>query len=170
MVLTRGDGRLRDHLVLTGLDKRTEPASLKDLREAPEARVSTVDLPELLLEVHAWTGLLNHWHHASEAGSRAEPLRLANVVLVDYQATLPIVGHWGQGSGTCCRRRIPVGRPERAGPPMTLRRCLIRGDVLPAVGTHCAAPCVTGGTTPGRSTCALYRPSRQDVSVPRPST
>ncbi len=28
---------------------------------------------------------------------RAETLRLANAVLVDYQATLPIVGHWGGG-------------------------------------------------------------------------
>lgn len=28
---------------------------------------------------------------------RAETLRLANAVLVDHQATLPIVGHWGGG-------------------------------------------------------------------------
>ncbi|WP_409468684.1 Tn3 family transposase [Streptomyces sp. HC307] len=137
------NGKMRDHLVLTGLDKLTEPASLKDLREAVDARIPTVDLPELLLEVHAWTGFLNHFHHVSEAGSRAEhlivslaavlvaeacnigiqamvsedepgrsrdqlfwveqnylraeTLRLANAVLVDYQATLPIVGHWGGG-------------------------------------------------------------------------
>ncbi|MGW0969979.1 Tn3 family transposase [Streptomyces sp. NPDC002516] len=68
------NGRLRDHLVLTGLDKLTEPASLKDLREAVDARIPAVDLPELLLEVHAWTGSLNHFHHVSEASSRAEYL------------------------------------------------------------------------------------------------
>lgn len=137
------NGKLRDHLVLTGLDKLTEPASLTELREVVAARIPTVDLPELLFEVHAWTGFLNHFHHASEASSRAEhlvtspaatlvaeacnigiqamdsedepghsrdqlfwveqnylraeTLRLANAVLVDYQATLPIVGHWGGG-------------------------------------------------------------------------
>ncbi|MCX5233218.1 hypothetical protein [Streptomyces sp. NBC_00233] len=50
------NGRLRDHLVLTGLDKLTEPASLKDLREAIDAHIPTVDLPKLLLEVHPGPG------------------------------------------------------------------------------------------------------------------
>ncbi|MEU5547855.1 Tn3 family transposase [Streptomyces sioyaensis] len=61
------------HLVLNGLDKLTEPAGLPTCarRSTP---ASPVDLPELLLEVHAWTGFLNHFPHVSEAGSRAEHL------------------------------------------------------------------------------------------------
>ncbi|MFJ9352206.1 Tn3 family transposase [Streptomyces sp. NPDC101237] len=42
------------------------------MREAVDVRIPTIDLPELLLEVHAWTAFLNHFHHVSEAGSRAE--------------------------------------------------------------------------------------------------
>ncbi|MFD8396610.1 Tn3 family transposase [Streptomyces sp. NPDC059680] len=79
------NGKLRDHLVLTGLDKLTEPASLRGLREAADARIPTVDLPELLLEVHAWTGFLNHFHHVAEAGSRPEYLvvSLATVLVAE---------------------------------------------------------------------------------------
>ncbi|MFJ4428838.1 hypothetical protein [Streptomyces bobili] len=67
------NGRLRDHLVLTSLDKLTEPASLTGLREAVDARIPAV-LPELLLEVHAWAWFLNHFHHVWGASSRAEYL------------------------------------------------------------------------------------------------
>ncbi|MEV0757961.1 DUF4158 domain-containing protein [Streptosporangium sp. NPDC050280] len=45
----------KDRLVLTGLERLDEPASLTALRADIDARIPVVDLPEALLEVHAWT-------------------------------------------------------------------------------------------------------------------
>ncbi|MER5326009.1 hypothetical protein [Streptosporangium roseum] len=45
----------KDRLVLTGLDRLDEPATLTALRADVDARIPVVDLPEALLEVHAWT-------------------------------------------------------------------------------------------------------------------
>ncbi|WP_331767910.1 Tn3 family transposase [Embleya sp. NBC_00896] len=67
-------GRIRDHLVLTGLDRLAEPASLIGLRDAVDALIPTADLPELLLEVHAWTGFLDHFTHVGDQNTRAEHL------------------------------------------------------------------------------------------------
>jgi hypothetical protein len=41
----------KDELVLTGLDKLEDPPSLIRLREAVNARLPRVDLPEILLEI-----------------------------------------------------------------------------------------------------------------------
>jgi hypothetical protein len=46
------DGRLH----FAALEPEPEPASLRDLREAVEAMLPRVDLPEALLEVFYWTG------------------------------------------------------------------------------------------------------------------
>ena len=66
--------RSRDRLILTGLDKLDEPPSLTRLRERVVARLPRVDLPEILLEVHAWTGFASQFTHLSESGSRVEDL------------------------------------------------------------------------------------------------
>ena len=63
-----------DELVLTGLDRLEEPASLAALREAVTARLPRVDLPELLLEIDARTGFAGAFTHASEAEARAQDL------------------------------------------------------------------------------------------------
>ncbi len=60
-----------DDLVLSALDKLEEPASLVALRAAVQARMPRLDLPELLLEVHARTGFADGFTHASEGGARA---------------------------------------------------------------------------------------------------
>ena len=54
--IERTDGQ--DRLVLTGLDKIDEPASLVELRALVQALMPRVDLPELLLEVNAWTSFV----------------------------------------------------------------------------------------------------------------
>ncbi|MGW4472485.1 Tn3 family transposase [Nonomuraea sp. NPDC004354] len=65
----------KDHLVLTGLEALDEPASLTALRADVEARMPVVDLPEVLLEVHSWTGCLDAFTHVSgEAPSRREDM------------------------------------------------------------------------------------------------
>src|SRR3954470_6426971 len=58
-------------LVLSALDKLDEPPSLVALRKAVDARMPRVDLPELLLEMHARTGFAAGFTHASEGGARA---------------------------------------------------------------------------------------------------
>jgi TnpA family transposase len=63
-----------EDLVLTGLDRLEEPASLVALRNAVTARLPRVDLPELLLEIDARTGLAGAFTHASEADARARDL------------------------------------------------------------------------------------------------
>ena len=63
-----------DDLVLTGARPLEEPASLVALRSAVVARLPRVDLPELLLEIHARTGFAGAFTHASEADARARGL------------------------------------------------------------------------------------------------
>ncbi|MBV9729408.1 MAG: Tn3 family transposase [Pseudonocardiales bacterium] len=64
----------RDHLVLTGLDRLDEPHSLAELREDVDSRIPIVDLPEALLEVHSWTGCLDHFTHVSDTTSRKDDM------------------------------------------------------------------------------------------------
>jgi len=58
-------------LVLSALDKLEEPASLVALKAAVAVRLPRVDLPELLLEMHARTGFAAKFTHASEGSARA---------------------------------------------------------------------------------------------------
>jgi TnpA family transposase len=58
-------------LVLSPLDKLDEPQSLIALKAAVAARLPRVDLPELLLEMHARTSFAAGFTHASEGGARA---------------------------------------------------------------------------------------------------
>ena len=46
-------------LVLSALDRLEEPPTLVALKDAIAARLPRVDLPELLLETHARTGLVH---------------------------------------------------------------------------------------------------------------
>ena len=61
-------------LSLSALDKLEEPPSLVALRADVAARMPRVDLPELLLEMHARTGFAAEFTHASERGARAGDL------------------------------------------------------------------------------------------------
>ncbi len=58
-------------LALSTLDKLDEPPSLVALRAAVQARMPRVDLPEILLELHARTNFASGFTHASEGGARA---------------------------------------------------------------------------------------------------
>ena len=69
---TAADGTVA--LSLSALDKLDEPASLVALRAAAAARMPRVDLPEILLEMHARTGFASEFNHASERGARAGDL------------------------------------------------------------------------------------------------
>ena len=60
----------RDTLTVTGLDKLDEPPSLLALRDQRQALLPRVDLPEVLLEIHARTGFAHELTHLSEGAAR----------------------------------------------------------------------------------------------------
>lgn len=75
----------RDTLTVTGLDKLEEPPSLITLRDQVLARLPRVDLPEVLLEIHARTGFANEFTHISEGAARVAdlPTSLCAVLLAE---------------------------------------------------------------------------------------
>jgi TnpA family transposase len=75
----------RDTLTLTGLDKLDEPPSLLTLRDQVQARLPRIDLPELLLEIHARTGFAHEFTHISEGEARVSdlPMSLCAVLLAE---------------------------------------------------------------------------------------
>jgi hypothetical protein len=67
-------GKIRLHL--SPLEAVAEPASLVALREMITRMMPRVDLPEVLLEVDAWTGYLGEFTHAAmSAGSAGSRMR-----------------------------------------------------------------------------------------------
>jgi hypothetical protein len=115
----------RDRIILTGLDRLDEPATLRELHKEVEARLPAVDLPEMVLEVDSWVPYLGDFTHVSEANSRMDDLELSMAAVltaeatnvgvepivhdgvdalsrdrlfwVDYHMRLPLVQSWGGG-------------------------------------------------------------------------
>lgn len=82
--LTEGpDGKVK--LTVTPLDALEIPGSLTRLRGQVTAMLPRVDLPEILLEVHSWTGFLNAYTHIGQSGSRMAdlPLSVAAVLIAE---------------------------------------------------------------------------------------
>ena len=75
----------RHELVLSGLDKLDEPPSLIGLKTLVAQRLPRVELPELLLEVQAWTGFASDFTHVNEHGARADdlPISVCAVLLAE---------------------------------------------------------------------------------------
>ena len=62
-------------LDISKLDRLEEPASLEELRSTLGAMIPRVDLPDLLLEIHARTGLGDEFDHVAEgSGARVTDL------------------------------------------------------------------------------------------------
>ncbi|MGW3471991.1 hypothetical protein ACWDKQ_26785 [Saccharopolyspora sp. NPDC000995] len=82
---TAGDGRVRvepgrdgrAQIRVDKLEKLDEAPSLLALRDLTEQMMPQVDLPELLLEVHARTGYLSEFTHASGGESRMDDAELS---------------------------------------------------------------------------------------------
>ncbi|WP_438388980.1 Tn3 family transposase [Actinopolyspora saharensis] len=79
------DGRAR--LRLDALDKLDEPDSLAALRECTAAMLPPVDLPELLLEIHAHTGFLSEFTHASGGQARMADAEISLAAVLVASAT-----------------------------------------------------------------------------------
>jgi TnpA family transposase len=64
----------KSELILTPLDELEEPKSLTALKEAVDALIPRIDLPELILEISARTGFTDSFTHISERVTRASDL------------------------------------------------------------------------------------------------
>ncbi|MBJ7600459.1 Tn3 family transposase [Candidatus Nephthysia bennettiae] len=74
-----------DRIQLERLGAEPEPVSLTGLRSLVTRMLPRVDLPELLLEAHDWTGYLHEFTHISGAGARIDdlPLSVAAVLVAE---------------------------------------------------------------------------------------
>lgn len=77
------DGKAK--LTVARLDALDVPESLTALRTQVAGILPQVDLPEILLEVHSWTGFLHAYTHVSGAGSRMTdlPVSVAAVLIAE---------------------------------------------------------------------------------------
>ena len=64
-----------DRIVVTPLDAVEEPPPLVELRARVEALLPEVEIADLPLQVHAWTGFLDDYTHISGAPSRLDGLK-----------------------------------------------------------------------------------------------
>ncbi len=69
------------------LEKIDEPASLIALRMAVDARLPRLDLPELILEMHARTGFADLFTRTSEGSARAEDIATSVCAVLVAEAT-----------------------------------------------------------------------------------
>jgi hypothetical protein len=83
-VVAGPNGRAR--LVVDHLDALGEPDSLVWLRAVAQAMLPRVDLPELLLEVHAWTGFLDAYPHLADVSTRTKDLAVSVAALLVAEA------------------------------------------------------------------------------------
>jgi len=75
----------RDTLTVINLDRIEEPESLVALRKDIQAMLPAVDLPQMLLEIHARIGFADHFIHVSEGGARVAnlPVSICAVLLAE---------------------------------------------------------------------------------------
>ncbi|MFI9846761.1 Tn3 family transposase [Nonomuraea sp. NPDC051941] len=83
-VVTPADGHAR--LSVEKLGALGESPSLKWLRAACQAMLPRIDLPELLLEVHSWTGFLDAYVHLADISTRMHDLPRSLAALLISEA------------------------------------------------------------------------------------
>lgn len=93
-------------LSIEPLDKIDEPLSLTDLHTAIHARLPQLDLPELILEMHARTGFGAAFTHASEGNARAGDIATTICAVLVAEAT-------NTGFEPLLRSEVPALRRSR---------------------------------------------------------
>ncbi|MFF8382536.1 Tn3 family transposase [Streptomyces kanasensis] len=78
------DGRLK--LNVDKLGALSEPKTLTWLRKRVEKMLPKIDLPDLLFEVHAWTGFLDAFVHLGDGTTRMKDLSTSVVALLVSEA------------------------------------------------------------------------------------
>ncbi len=76
----------KEELILTSLEKLEEPASLVQLREAVEARLPRLDLPEIVMEIAARTGFAEVFTHLTERTARVADLATSVCAVLTAEA------------------------------------------------------------------------------------
>jgi TnpA family transposase len=125
----------RDELVLSGLDKLDEPPSLLALKTQVAQRLPRVELPELLLEVQAWTGFASDFTHVNEHGARADDLPISACAVLLAEA-------YNIGLEPLVRPEIPALTRARLA---WIQQSYLRADTLTAanarlVNMHASLP------------------------------
>ena len=77
---------IRPRVVLTPLDRLEESPALRTLRQQIIELLPHATLPELLLEVHRWTGFAEAFTHVSEGADRIQDLALSVCAVLLTQA------------------------------------------------------------------------------------
>jgi len=116
-------------LSVEALDKVDEPASLTALRAAVDTRLPKLDLPELILEMHARTGFAVHFTHASESASRAEDIATTVCAVLLAEAT-------NTGFEPLVRGDVPALRRSRLS---WVKQNFIRAETLTAANAALVA-------------------------------
>lgn len=99
------DGRTR--LVIDRLDALDIPESLRELREQVSGMLPRVDLPELLLEVHSWTGFLDAYTHIGRSNARMVDLpRSIAALLVAEACNVGLTPVIAEGHPALTRNRL----------------------------------------------------------------
>ncbi|WP_192580527.1 Tn3 family transposase [Micromonospora sp. ALFpr18c] len=75
----------RMRLSVQRLEKLGDPPSLVDLRKRVAAMLPVVDLPELLMDVHSWTGMLDAYTHVGSLNTSMDqlPVTVAALLVAD---------------------------------------------------------------------------------------
>lgn len=80
-------GKKGDRAILEEDEALEEPESLTRLREEVQSRLPKVDLPELLMEVDAWTEFTKAFNHVSEARASLGDLATSVIAVLTSEAT-----------------------------------------------------------------------------------
>lgn len=67
----------KDTLTVANLDKLPEPDSLASLRACVHAMLPIVDMPQMLLEIHAQTGFADQFNHVCESEAHVNDLHVS---------------------------------------------------------------------------------------------
>ena len=99
------DGRTR--LKVDRLDALEIPDSLRELRGQVASMLPRVDLPELLLEVHSWTGFLDAYTHIGQSRARMDDLpRSVAALLVAEACNVGLTPVVAEGHPSLTRARL----------------------------------------------------------------
>jgi hypothetical protein len=125
----------RDEIVLTPLDPEAEPASLVILRTEVENLLPEVEIADLPLEVHGWTGFLDEYTHIGGTEQTREEglIETLSALLVSESGSTPLplaepgaAGRWPPPTG--CGSSSPVSTIHAAYNPRYFGRQ--RGSTL----------------------------------------
>ncbi|WP_244393926.1 MULTISPECIES: Tn3 family transposase [Brucella] len=116
-------------LFLERLEKIEEPPSLIALRAAIDARLPRLDLPELIMEMHARTGFADLFTHASEGSTRADNIVTGICALLVAEAT-------NTGFEPMARLDVPALRRSRLS---WVKQNFLRAETLTAANAALVA-------------------------------